>query len=55
MVRDRARAVMRRSLAPIEHTMLLEDQQVNSEDFEASLDEFVRVTNPRRLWDEQAV
>ena len=51
MVRERARQVLLRQLEPIDQTMLLEDQQVSREDFEAQLDEFIRETNLRRLWD----
>jgi hypothetical protein len=32
--------------------MLLEDQAVSAKDSKARLDEFVRETNPSRLWDE---
>src|ERR1039457_3016532 len=52
-VRDRARAFGRRRREPIEHSMLLEDQNVTPRDAEASLDEIVRETNPRLFWDEQ--
>ena len=51
IVRDRARILLRRR-APVEHSMLLEDQAVSAKDSEARLDEFVRETNPSRLWDE---
>ncbi len=52
IVRDRARMLVRRRRAAVEHSMLLEDQAVNMKDSEALVDEFVRETNPRRLWDE---
>jgi len=52
MVRDRARAVAGARLSAVEHSMLLEDQAVGTEDAEARLDEFIRETNPARLWDE---
>ena len=52
-VRDRARAFARRRREPIEHSMLLEDQNVTPRDAEASLDEILRETNPRLFWDEQ--
>ena len=52
IVRDRARKVARRRLQPIEHSMLLEAQQVSAKDFEARLDELVRDINPRVFWDE---
>jgi predicted DNA-binding mobile mystery protein A len=52
-VRDRARMFARRRREPIEHSMLLEDQQVTPKDAELSLDEILRETNPRLFWDEQ--
>jgi hypothetical protein len=52
MVRDRARTVARARRVAVEHSMLLEDQAVSTEDSEARLDEFLRETNPSRLWDE---
>jgi predicted DNA-binding mobile mystery protein A len=51
LVRDRARTFGRRRLEPVEHTMLLEDQKVSSQDAEIWLDEIVRETNPRLFWD----
>ena len=53
IVRDRARMFARRRREPIEHSMLLEDQNVKPRDAEASLDEILRETNPRLFWDEQ--
>jgi predicted DNA-binding mobile mystery protein A len=53
MVRDRARALARERLAPVEHSMRLEDQAVGAKDSEAQLDEFVRTMNPSRLWDDR--
>ena len=50
-VRDRARAFVRRRRGPVEHSMLLEDQKVTAKNAEARLDEIVRETNPRLLWD----
>ena len=50
-LRDRARAFARRRRAPVEHSMLLEDQKVTAKDAEARLDEIVRETNPRLFWD----
>ena len=50
-LRDRARAFARRRRAPVEHSMLLEDQKVTAKDAEVRLDEIVRETNPRLLWD----
>jgi predicted DNA-binding mobile mystery protein A len=52
IVRDRARILLRRRREPVEHSMLLEDQAVSAKDSEARLDEFVRETNPSRLWDQ---
>jgi predicted DNA-binding mobile mystery protein A len=52
IVRDRARILLRRRRAPVEHSMLLEDQAVGAKDSKARLDEFLRETNPSRLWDE---
>src|SRR6202789_1674593 len=50
-LRDRARAFARGRRAPVEHSMLLEDQEVTTKDAEARLDEIVRETNPRLFWD----
>ena len=50
-VRDRARVFLRRRRGPVEHSMLLEDQDVKGKDEEARLDEIVRETNPRLFWD----
>src|ERR1700722_7094066 len=50
-LRDLARAFARRGRAPVEHSMLLEDQKVTAKDAEARLDENVRETNPRLFWD----
>ena len=50
-LRDRASAFARRRRAPVEHSMLLEDQKVMAKDAEARLDEIVRETNPRLFWD----
>jgi predicted DNA-binding mobile mystery protein A len=51
MVRDRARQFARKRRAPVEHSMLLEDQKVKTKNSEAQLDEMVRETNPRLFWD----
>jgi len=53
MVRDRARAFNRKRRAPVEHSMLLENQKVKvkAKDAAARLDEIVRETNPRLFWD----
>src|ERR1017187_3814274 len=53
IVRDRARTFARRRREPIEHSMLLENQNVTPRDAELSLDEILRETNPRLFWDEQ--
>ena len=53
MIRDRARAFLRRRQGPVEHSMLLEDQKAKGKDSEARLDEIVRETNPRLFWDER--
>jgi predicted DNA-binding mobile mystery protein A len=50
-VRERARAFARRRRAPVEHSMMLENQKVEERDFEARIDEIVRETNPRLFWD----
>jgi predicted DNA-binding mobile mystery protein A len=53
MVRDRARMFARRRLEPLEHSMLLEAQEVTAsrKDAVARLDEIIRHTNPRLFWD----
>ncbi len=51
IVRDRARQYLKQRIDPIEHTMLLEDQNAAPADLEARIDEVLRETNPRRLWD----
>jgi predicted DNA-binding mobile mystery protein A len=51
MVRDRARIFAGRRRAPIEHSMLLEDQAVTRKDVDDRVDEIVRETNPRLFWD----
>ena len=50
-VRERARKFIRRRLAAVEHSMLLEDQTVTERDAEARLEEILRETNPRKFWD----
>ena len=50
MVRERARAFVRKRRQPVEHSMLLEDQQVDKS-AKADLDEVIRETNPRLFWD----
>jgi predicted DNA-binding mobile mystery protein A len=49
-IRERARQWLRRRRAPVEHSMMLEDQNVASKDSEALLDEVLRDTNPSRFW-----
>jgi len=51
VVRDGARAYVRRRRGPVEHSMLLENQKVRGKHPEALLDEIVRETNPRLFWD----
>jgi predicted DNA-binding mobile mystery protein A len=50
MVRERARAFVRKRLRPVEHSMLLEDQKV-SKRADTDLDEVIRETNPSLFWD----
>ncbi len=50
-VRERARAFARRRLRPVEHSMLLEDQQVKRHESDANLEDIIRDTNPSRFWD----
>jgi predicted DNA-binding mobile mystery protein A len=50
-IRERARAFLRRRRRPVEHTMLLEDQQVTDGLTDAQLDEVLRETNPRLFWE----
>jgi predicted DNA-binding mobile mystery protein A len=52
MVRERARLFARRRLDPIEHSMALEDQKVTRKKLEERIDEILRETSFRRLWDE---
>jgi len=50
-VHERARDFVLRRLEPVEHSMLLEDQEVASMDAEGRIDEIARETAPRLLWD----
>jgi predicted DNA-binding mobile mystery protein A len=50
-IRERARLFAKKRLAPVEHTMLLEDQSVVARDPDARIDELIRETNPRLFWD----
>lgn len=50
-VRARARKFIRRRLAPVEHSMLLEDQKVQGKPEEERIDEVLRETSPSRFWE----
>jgi predicted DNA-binding mobile mystery protein A len=50
-IRERARALLRRRRRPVEHTMLLEDQQVKETGSDAHLEDVIRQTNPRLFWE----
>lgn len=50
-IRERARALLRRRRRPVEHTMLLEDQQVRETESNVQVDDIIRETNPRLFWD----
>ena len=50
-IHARARALLRRRRSPIEHTMLLEAQDVAGPDTERQIDDIIRETSPRRFWD----
>lgn len=50
-MRDRARLFARRHRDPVEHSMMLEDQKVTREDADALIDEILRETSPRKLWE----
>ncbi|HEY1580450.1 MAG TPA: mobile mystery protein A [Terracidiphilus sp.] len=49
-LRARARTFIRRRRAPVEHSMLLEDQKVEGKPEEARLDELLREASPSRFW-----
>jgi len=55
MVRDRARAFMRKRQQQVEHSMLLENQKVpkkaTPKDVHARLEEVLRETRPSLFWD----
>jgi predicted DNA-binding mobile mystery protein A len=51
-VRGRARAFLRKRRGPVEHSMLLENQQVIRDDSDREVEEILRTLNPRRLWDQ---
>jgi predicted DNA-binding mobile mystery protein A len=50
-VRFRARNFIRRRLAPVEHSMLLEDQSVPGKAEEQRIDETLRETSPSKFWE----
>ena len=50
-VHARARSFTRRRLAPVEHSMLLEDQKVEGKAEEERVDEVLRETRPSKLWE----
>ena len=50
MVRNRARIFARRRHDPIEHSMVLEDQQPAANRPDAVIDGIIRDTSPPRLW-----
>jgi len=50
-VRERARALLLRRRQPVEHTMLLEDQQVNDSITDAQVEDAIHDTSPRMFWD----
>lgn len=49
IVHERARAVVLKQLAPIEHSMALEDQRVDLT--EGQVEDMIRDLGPRKLWD----
>lgn len=50
-VRMRARTFIRRRLAPVEHSMLLEDQKVQGKAEQERVDEVLRETSPSKFWE----
>lgn len=52
IVRERARKVARERLRSVEHSMLIENQSVPTEDFESRIDALIRDMNTRTLWNE---
>lgn len=50
-VRARARKFLRRRRAPVEHSMLLEDQKVQGKAEKERLEEALRATSPSRFWE----
>jgi predicted DNA-binding mobile mystery protein A len=51
MVRDRAYLFARKRRKAVEHSMMLEDQEVKVRESQSRLDDIVRETNPRLFWD----
>lgn len=49
-MRARARNFLRRHRAPVEHSMLLEVQQVQGKAEEQRIDEALRETSPSKFW-----
>lgn len=52
IVHEQARKVARRRLRSVEHSMLLEEQNLPPADFEARLDALARELKPRSIWEE---
>ena len=52
MVQDRARKVARRHLQSVEHSMLLERQEVSPESFVKRIDALADDISPHALWDD---
>jgi predicted DNA-binding mobile mystery protein A len=52
MVKEQARKIARRQLRAVEHSMLLERQEVPRESFEDRIDALAAEISPRSLWDE---
>ena len=50
-VRARARNFIRRRRAPVEHSMLLEDQKVQGKAEEERIGEVLRETSPSKFWE----
>jgi predicted DNA-binding mobile mystery protein A len=50
-VRARAHSFARSRLAPVEHSMLLEDQKVEGNTEQERVDEVLRETRPSKLWE----
>jgi predicted DNA-binding mobile mystery protein A len=51
IIRDRARLFLRRRREPVEHSMMLEDQNVARNDTEDLVHQVLRETSPRQFWD----